>query len=139
MLEALKINSRSDIFGSTASALCLAHCLATPLLFAAHTGHAHDHGASPFWWGILDIVFIVVAWFAVYWSAKHTSRNWMRYGLWISWGLLAFVILNEKFELLHLAESVIYVPSLALIGLHLYNRKYCQCEDENCCATEVSS
>lgn len=136
MLKALNFNARSDIFGSTASALCLVHCLATPFLFAAHTGHVHGHESSPFWWGLLDIVFIAISWFAVYWSAKNTSKNWMRYSLWISWVFLAFVILNEKFELLHLAESVIYLPSLVLVGLHLYNRKYCNCSNDECCTVE---
>ena len=136
MLNAFNISVRSDLFGAAASALCLAHCLATPFLFAAHTGHVHGHEASPFWWGTLDLVFIAISWLAVYWSAKHTSKKWMRVGLWISWVLLAFVILNEKFELLHIPEAAIYIPSLALVGLHLYNRKYCQCQDEACCATD---
>lgn len=126
--------SRSDLFGSAASSLCLLHCLATPLLFAAHTGHVHGHQSSPMWWGTIDIIFIVISLFAVHWSAKNSSKQWMRAALWVSWALLAFVILNEKFELIHLAEAAIYFPSLALVGLHLYNRRYCKCADEECCA-----
>jgi len=35
-----------------------------------------------------------------------------------------------------LGELVVYIPAIALVGLHLYNRKYCKCEDDTCCAKE---
>jgi len=125
--------NKSDIMGSLASTLCLIHCLATPFLFAAHLGgvghhHGHHHGASPFWWQLIDIAFLVLSFGAVYWSAQKSSKKWMKYALFISWTALAFVLFNEKLELFHLAEEVIYLPTLGLIGFHLYNRKYCQCE-----------
>lgn len=134
MIKALYIQNRSDLLGSAASALCLVHCLATPFLFVAQAGHLYEHAASPLWWGGLDLFFIAISLIAVYWSAKTTSKKWVAYGLWVSWALLTFVILNEKFELMHMAEAVIYFPSLALIGLHLYNRKYCRCDNDGCCA-----
>lgn len=134
MFNSIQLRSRSDLYGSAASSLCLIHCLATPLLFAAHGGHVHGHHGSPVWWGAIDIIFIVISMVAVYWSSKNSSKQWMRVALWISWALLAFVILNEKFELIHLAEAAIYFPSLALVGLHLYNRRYCKCADQECCA-----
>ncbi len=133
MAKAISFKTNSDIFGSAASTLCLVHCLATPLLFAAHAGHVHGHHSHPVWWGALDLVFIVISFAAVFWSVKHTSKSWMKYALWISWVLLAFVIVNEKLGMVHLAEAVIYGPSLALVGLHLYNRRYCKCENEDCC------
>ncbi|MEM7185274.1 MAG: MerC domain-containing protein [Bacteroidota bacterium] len=136
MINAIKTGAKSDIWGSAASTLCLAHCLATPFLFAAHTGHVHGHHEHPFWWGVLDLVFIGVSMLAVYWSARHTSKQWMRFALWVSWGLLTFVILNEKLQMVHLAEAAIYFPSLALVGLHLYNRKYCQCANDACCVND---
>ena len=135
MIKTIDFNAKSDIVGSAASTLCLAHCLATPLLFAAHTGHVHGHSSHPVWWGILDLLFIGISLMAVYWSTKNTSKRWMRYALWFSWVLLAFVILNEKLGMVHLIEEMIYVPSVALVGFHLYNRKYCQCGNEDCCAT----
>ncbi|MEM9025186.1 MAG: MerC domain-containing protein, partial [Bacteroidota bacterium] len=47
-----------DMFGAVASGLCLIHCLATPFLFVAGAGaHAH-HPESPFWWGLIDVVFL---------------------------------------------------------------------------------
>ena len=127
-------NTRSNLFGALASGLCLVHCLATPLLFitqanmAHHDDHHHGHGAS--WWGGLDFIFLIVAIFAVYYSAKNSSLKWMPLALYISWGVLAFIIVNEKLHLLHLPHEIIYLPALALIGLHLYNKKYCNCEGE---------
>ena len=134
MIKAINLNRRSDLIGSAASTLCLIHCLATPFLFAAHAGHVHGHHEHPLWWGTLDILFIGISLGAVYWSAKNTSKEWMRYALWFSWVFLAFVIINEKLAMVHLAEEVIYVPLVALVVLHLYNRRYCQCADETCCA-----
>ncbi|WP_299765368.1 MerC domain-containing protein [uncultured Dokdonia sp.] len=133
MDKAFNLKPKANILGIAASSFCLVHCLATPFLFVTHAGHVHGHHSHPFWWGILDSLFIVISLFAVYWSAKNTSKNWMKYALWISWVLLSFVILNEKVGLIHLMEEAIYVPSLLLILLHLYNRKYCQCANDQCC------
>ncbi|MEM1000261.1 MAG: MerC domain-containing protein [Bacteroidota bacterium] len=130
---------RSDTWGALASGLCLIHCVATPFIFIAHAGaheHGHEHGhahASPLWWGTIDIIFLAVSLLAVAWSARNTSKNWMRYALIGSWLGLALVIINEKVGLLHLPEEAIYLPALALVGLHLYNRRYCQCDEEECC------
>ena len=128
-----QISLKSDLIGMFASGLCLVHCLATPILFIANAGLGTHSEAHPSWWGILDIVFLVFALFAVYWSIKNTSRLWIKYGFGISWLLLALIVLNEKFEIFHLAEEAIYLPTLSLIFLHFYNRQYCQCKDETCC------
>jgi len=133
VIKAINYKFKSDILGSAASSLCLIHCLVTPFLFMAHTSHVQGHHTYPLWWGVLDIFFIGVSFIAVCWSAKNTSKKWMRYALWFSWGFLAFVIINEKISIVHLAETMIYIPSIALVVLHLYNRKYCQCRDETCC------
>jgi len=133
MKAIIKLSDRPNLWGSFASGLCLVHCVATPFLFAAHTGHVHGHQSSPMWWGFLDVLFLLISFLAVFWSAKNTSKNWMKFTLWIFWALLAGIILNEKLELIHLNHEIIYLPSVALIVLHLYNRKYCQCNDNNCC------
>ncbi|MEM9077324.1 MAG: MerC domain-containing protein [Bacteroidota bacterium] len=128
-----QVSIKSDWIGMLASGLCLIHCLATPFLFIANASigvHGENH---PAWWGVLDIVFLVLSFFAVYWSIRNTSRTWIKYGFGISWLILASVVLNEKFELFHIAEEAIYPPTLGLIFLHFYNRYYCRCEDETCC------
>lgn len=130
------LNGNSDIVGALATTLCLLHCVATPFLFIAHTSmHEHEHHRNaPFWWQSIDILFIVVSFLAVQWSVKYSSKAWIKPAFWMSWALISFVIFNEKLEFIHLPESIIYFPALALVGLHLYNRTYCQCTGEECCS-----
>lgn len=138
--------NKSDLLGSLASGICLIHCLATPFLFMAHleVGHMHDahghehghhHGASPFWWQMIDVAFLAISFLAVFWSAKNSTKQWMKIALYASWAFLAMVIINEKLALFHWVEEIIYLPTLALIGLHLYNRRYC-CENDDCLINE---
>ncbi|OJJ15029.1 hypothetical protein BKI52_39880 [marine bacterium AO1-C] len=136
-LQSVQNTRKLDILGASASTLCLIHCVATPFLFiaeasATHLQHHHHHGDTPLWWSVIDIVFIIISFFAIYFSVKTTSKNWVKYALFASWALLTFIILNEKLEGIHLAEEWVYLPALSLVGLHLYNRRYCQCEDEHC-------
>lgn len=124
---------KSDFVGALSSALCLAHCLATPLLFIAQTQTIGDHHDKPLWWSSLDIVFLIISFFAIYKTAKTSTKKWVKQLLWANWALLTFIILNEKVHLIPLPESVVYIPSVALIILHIYNSRYCQCKDETCC------
>ncbi len=133
MLGIKLAQNKTDLVGAAASGLCLLHCLATPYLFIAQA--AVHHVESPLWWGLIDVIMLIVSFFAVYWAVKNTSRQWIKYALTISWIFLAIIILNEKFEGFHLVEEIIYLPTISLVLLHLYNRKYCYCEDEECCAT----
>lgn len=59
----------------------------------------------------------------------------MKYALYASWVVLTLLILNEKMNLLPIAELWKYVGAFTLVGFHLYNRKYCNCADaEHCIA-----
>ncbi|MEL6675562.1 MAG: MerC domain-containing protein [Bacteroidota bacterium] len=134
----LNINRSSDSWGAIASAICLVHCLLTPFLFITHA-HAHAHGhveghheAGPFWWGMIDYLFLAISFIAVHYSAKKTSLKWMPFAMYGSWGLLALYIVCEKYHLVHLEHELIFVPALSLVGLHLYNRHHCRCEAEAC-------
>lgn len=125
--------NKSDLLGSLSSGICLIHCLATPFLFVAYLGESENHHvSSPIWWQMIDFAFLVVSFLAVYWSAKNTSKKWMKAALYISWAFLAIVLLNEKLSIFHWVEEVIYLPAIALIALHLYNRKYCHSEKDAC-------
>jgi len=125
---------QSDNLGALASGLCLIHCIATPFIFVAHTCSASCSGA-PIWWSAIDYIFIGISFLAIYWSAQTTSKNWVKYALWTGWTILLFMIVNERVNWIHLLELAIYIPALSLVGLHLYNLKYCQCKEEVCCAT----
>ncbi len=132
MINKLSINS--DPIGAMASSLCLIHCVATPLIFIIQPLATEE--AAPAWWKSLDYIFLLVSFFAVYWSVRNSSKNWMKYALWIFWTALALAIFNEKMELFSLTEFSIYIPAIGLVFLHFYNRKYCQCTDEECCVGE---
>ena len=124
--------NKSDWVGILASGLCMVHCLATPFLFVTHAAIGTHAQGRPFWWGFLDIVFLLFSFLAVYWSVRKTSRPWVKHAFWILWGLLALIIVNEKWGIMHLAEVAIYFPALGLVFLHFYNLRYGKCEDDNC-------
>ena len=132
-MKILNFTSSSDIIGATASAMCFIHCLVTPFLFVAYSNNVIIENTDPWWWGILDIVFLVISLFAVYWSTYNTSKQFVKYTFWTLWILLALIIINEKWEIAHIAEVFIYLTTSGIFFLHLYNRRYCQCEDAKCC------
>lgn len=132
-MKILNFTSSSDIIGATASAMCLIHCLVTPFLFVAYSNNVIIENTDPWWWGILDIVFLVISLFAVYWSTYNTSKQFVKYTFWTLWILLALIIINEKWEIAHIAEVFIHLTTLGLVFLHFYNRRYCQCENDKCC------
>ena len=114
----MKIIELKTLIFVNLSSLCLAHCVLTPLLL------------SPiWWWSSLNILFISVSFIAVYNSVK-TSRKIMKPLLWIGFSLLTLSIVNEEFHFLHVPEVLNYSAAAFLRGLHIYNLKYCQCDDE---------
>lgn len=126
-------NRESDLFGAIASGLCLIHCITTPFLFVAHACTAHSGcAASPAWWKTLNYIFLIIALIAIYFTSKQINKQWVKIGFYVSWLLLLFVIINEDKGFIHIPEFINYIPPIALIGLHLYSRKYCNCETEYC-------
>lgn len=124
----------SDYIGAFASGLCVIHCIATPFLFVLQSCSVTGCCSSgPGWWSFIDYLFIGITFFAVYYSAKNTSKDWMKYALYSSWLLLTILMLNEKVGVFPLAEMWKYTAAFTLVGLHLGNRKYCRCNDESCC------
>lgn len=133
-MNLISLTSRSDIIGAIASIMCFVHCVATPFIFVAHAGLTHGMESHPWWWGTIDLAFLIISFFAVYWSTRNTTKRWIKYAFWFSWVFLSLILINEKVGLWHLAEELIYLPTLGLISLHFYNRRYCRCETDNCCA-----
>lgn len=133
MLTIVKNTKYPNILGVAASGLCLFHCLVTPLFFTLQANTFIWRKEHLLWWQMIDLVFLFLSCIAVVVSATRTSKRWIRYALWVSWITLSGIILNEKFQILKIAEVAIYFPSIALIALHIYNRKYCKCADSTCC------
>jgi hypothetical protein len=127
------IHANSDLVGSAASVLCAVHCLATPLLFAAQACVAEAAccatESTPAWWSSLDYVFIGITFLAVYFSARKSSKQWVKVGLYGAWALLSALMINERMALYPLSEYYKYGAALLLVSLHVYNLRYCRCED----------
>jgi len=130
------LKQKSDILGTCTSLLCLVHCIATPFLFIAQTGSTVFSEVTPSWWKFLDYFFLAISFAAVYRTTQTTTINWIKPLLWFSWIGLSIVILNEKLELIELPEVAIFFPAIALVILHLYNKKYCNCNEDKCCVDE---
>jgi hypothetical protein len=130
------IKQKSDLIGAIASFTCMVHCLATPFLFIASACSKSCCAAAPTWWVWLDFVFLFISFFAVLKSTKHSSKSWMKPALWTAWTALSVSVFMEQFDFIYFSEYYKYTAAFSLIGLHLYNLKYCQCKSEKCCAVE---
>ncbi len=127
------IIKKPDTLGALASSLCIVHCLATPMIFIVHSCSAGGCDAAPSWWKNLDYFFLTISFFAIYRSVQTTSKNFMKYALWISWCILFALIVNENQKWIFLSETYVYVSAISLSILHIYNLKYCQCKTQHCC------
>ena len=129
-LNMKKINSsiqNNDIYGIIVCALCVLHCIATPLIFFSVAASNDNNISPPFLWKNLDYLFLAISLFVVYNSAKNTTKPIMKYILGISWLVLFLVISNEKIDVFHIPELVTYIASINLAVVHLYNYRYCRC------------
>ena len=128
----LAINN-SDSIGALASGLCLIHCLATPFIFVVQSCAATCCASAPAWWICFDYFFLTISFFAIFKSTKTTQSNFIKYSLWSFWFLLFCLIVNESFEVILINKNVLYFIAISLSFLHIYNLKYCQCDDNKCC------
>ena len=87
---------------------------------------------APAWWQWMDYLFLTISFFAILQAVKSTTNAWVKQGLWISWAGLFFLIINIKLEWVNIAENIKFIPAFMLVALHMYNMRYCQC-DEDCC------
>ncbi len=125
---------KPDAIGSLASTLCLIHCISTPFIFITQACTMSCCAESPIWWQSLDYIFIIISFFAIFRSTKTSSNKIIKILLWTVWLIFFISIMNKSIQLLNINNSFIYVIGLLLAALHLYNLKYCQCENETCCS-----
>ena len=118
-----------DNIGATFSTLCVIHCFATPFLFITQSYIL----VVPGWWQALNYIFLALSFFAVYKTSQNSSNQIVKTLLFVFWGILTSLLISEEFELFHLPEFITYLTGLTLAGLHIYNKKYCQCIDDECC------
>jgi hypothetical protein len=120
-------NISLDVIGIFSSVLCMIHCVSTPFLFIAKTYSVSSCAVAPIWWQLIDYLFLIISFFAVYSVSKNSSVKWLKTSFWITWVVLLLVILNHTFDLFHLHSSLIYIPAFVIVTLHFYNFKYCKC------------
>jgi len=126
----MKISSiHPDNLGATFSSLCVIHCFATPFLFITQSYLL----VVPGWWQALNYLFLSISFFAIYKTSKNSSSQMIKTLLYLFWSILAILLISEEFELFHLPEFITYITGLSLAGLHIYNKRYCQCADDECC------
>lgn len=126
----MKISSiHPDNLGATFSSLCVIHCFATPFLFITQSYLL----VVPGWWQALNYLFLSISFFAIYKTSKNSSSQMVKTLLYLFWSILAILLISEEFELFHLPEFITYITGLSLAGLHIYNKRYCQCADDECC------
>jgi len=118
---------KADTLGIASGAICLIHCAVTPVVFLAKACSTTNSNDAPFWWELLDYVFIVISFIAIYNSIRNTTKNWVRITLWCSWIFLLLMILNESFGMISLPEMLAYLPALSIMLLHFYNHKDVKC------------
>tara|TARA_A100001011_G_scaffold114103_1_gene120754 strand:- start:942 stop:1352 length:411 start_codon:yes stop_codon:yes gene_type:complete len=127
----------SDHVGILSSCLCLAHCVLTPLFFLYQVEISSLTGGATFFWYSLNYLFLIISFFAVSRSIKYSSNKSIKNLMLISWFLLSGLILNEQLELFLIPEFFSYSAGISLCFFHIYNLKFCRCEDENCCDNTV--
>nr|WP_280956527.1 MerC domain-containing protein [Bernardetia litoralis] len=102
------------------SLACALHCALTPVLLVSSSWIAQNN-ELPWYWSVLDFVFLVLSFFAIRHATLHSQKNWLRYSLWIAWLALMLCILQEKFELELWGEFPMYFSTFLLVVLHSYN------------------
>jgi hypothetical protein len=83
----------------------------------------------------LNYIFLAVSFIAVYYSVKNSSNLFIKVLLYLFWIWLSLLILNEEFMIFSILELYTYISAICLSVLHVYNLKYCRCDNEECCTS----
>ena len=125
----------SDYIGASASGLCFIHCLATPILFLSQASLVSIGNEMLFLWQSLNFFLLTISSIAVYYSIKNSSSLSVNTLLFLTWFILLCLIITEVFEIFSVPEFYSYITAISLSGLHIYNLKYCRCDNEECCTS----
>ena len=87
------LTQKSDNIGAIASTLCLLHCIATPLIFIVQAGSLSCCGSPPSWWKLIDVLFVIISFFAIYNSTLTSSSKIIKVSLWFFWFFLFFIVI----------------------------------------------
>ncbi|WP_291720331.1 MerC domain-containing protein [Bernardetia sp.] len=104
-----------------ASLACALHCALTPFLLVSSTWLALGNEQPIWYWSVIDIIFLVLSFFAIRHATFHSQKQWAKYAFWMVWGILMISIVQEKFELELWGELPMYFSTVFLVVLHSYN------------------
>lgn len=129
------IIKNSDYIGASTSGLCMLHCFATPLIFLSQSAAINISQEITFLWYLLNYMFLLISFIAIYYSVKNSSNFLVKVLLYLFWLLLSALIINEALSIFPVPELYTYISAFSLSSLHIYNLKYCRCDDDECCST----
>lgn len=129
------IIKNSDYIGASTSGLCMLHCFATPLIFLSQSAAINISLDITFLWYSLNYMFLLISFIAIYYSVKNSSNFLVKVLLYLFWLLLSALIINEGLSIFPVPELYTYISAFSLSSLHIYNLKYCRCDDDECCST----
>lgn len=129
------IIKNSDYIGASTSGLCMLHCFATPLIFLSQAAAINISPEITFLWYSLNYMFLLISFIAIYYSVKNSSNFLVKVLLYLFWLLLSALIINEALSIFPVPELYTYISAFSLSSLHIYNLKYCRCDDDECCST----
>tara|TARA_Y100001934_G_C11884925_1_gene554920 strand:+ start:232 stop:633 length:402 start_codon:yes stop_codon:yes gene_type:complete len=127
---------KPDTIGSLASSLCLIHCIVTPFIFITQACTMSCCADAPIWWQSIDYIFLIISFFAIYRSTQTSTKLEIKTALWLTWIVFFILILNKQIQIFYISNNFTYASGILLAILHLYNLKYCQCSDKDCCVTK---
>ena len=127
---------KPDAIGSLASTLCLIHCIATPFIFISQACTMSCCADAPIWWQSIDYIFIIISFFAIYRSTKTSTKLEIKIALWLTWFVFFILILNKTIQIFFIHTNFTLAAGFLRAILHLYNLKYCQCSNKDCCVTK---
>ncbi|WP_236974613.1 MerC domain-containing protein [Membranihabitans maritimus] len=117
------ISKNSDILGASSSALCILHCLISPLIFvlapivdSGHSNHLHISGGG--FWGFLDLIFLILGLIAVQFTSVRNTI--IKKILWGAWLILALGLGMDKMGEV-LGHFLMYTGSAGLVVTHIIN------------------
>ena len=127
---------KPDTIGSLASSLCLIHCIVTPFIFITQACTMSCCADAPIWWQSIDYIFLIISFFAIYRSTQTSTKLEIKTALWLTWIVFFILILNKQIQIFYISNNFTYASGILLAILHLYNLKYCQCSDKDCCVAK---
>ncbi len=129
------IIKNSDRIGALSSGLCMLHCLATPFLFLSQSSLIFISIDFTLTWFLLNYIFLLISFIAIYYSVKNSANKFIKILLYLFWALLSALIIFESLEIFSISEAATYFSASSLICLHIYNLRYCRCDNEDCCTS----